>query len=197
MKIAVTGGIGSGKSSVCNIFAKKGYSIISADKIAKELLANDKEIRKAVVAEFGEAAYDNGKPNNKYLAEKVFSNQQNVVKINSIIHPHTIIKIDLLITEALKKSDIVFVESALIFEADRKDYFDHIILVLSSDENKIKRVTKRDGSSIDDVVKRIENQIPDDKKKSHSDFIIENNGTIEQLNQRSLFVLSILESMNR
>ncbi|MFC2136090.1 dephospho-CoA kinase [Bacteroidota bacterium] len=194
-KIAVTGGIGSGKSTVCDVFREKGYPVIVADDIAKEILVDDENVKKKIVEEFGKDSYDSAGLNRKYLAEKVFQNPENVEKINLIVHPPTIQKINNLAREKLLNSDMVFVESALIFEAKMWKEYNFTILVASEDENKIRRVVKRDNVDDDSIIKRLANQIPDKDKRNRVDFVIENNSSIDDLKRRSLFILSLIKNL--
>lgn len=195
LKIAVTGGIGSGKSTVSSIFEDREYTVFKADDIAKKILVNDKDVRNKIVKAFGEGAYNNKGVNTKYLAEKVFSKKENVKKINSIVHPATIEKIKRLMKEELKSAQIVFVEAALIFEAGMENLFDYILYVSADENTRIKRVTERDGVSEEDVKARMDNQLPEAHKKGHSDFVVENNGSKEQLIQKTHFFLSIFEKI--
>lgn len=195
LKIAVTGGIGSGKSVVCNILEKKGYPIIRADVLGKDLLKNDPEVKVEIIREFGEEAYKDNEPNKTFIAEQVFNDQQKLALINSIIHPRTIEIIESRMTEFLQSSDMVFVESALIYEANREEIFDYVLLVYADDEYKIFRIVERDNVSVENIRKRIENQIPDSKKKDWADFTIENNGSLKDLEIRTEFIITILKNL--
>ncbi|HSR18993.1 MAG TPA: dephospho-CoA kinase, partial [Ignavibacteriaceae bacterium] len=123
LKIAVTGSIGSGKSSFCRMIEERGYPVIRADDISKEILGSDKKVREEVEKIFGKESFINNQINKKFLAEKIFNDSQKVLKINSILHPHVIKKINELMNEALTKHDLVFVEAALIYEASMEDMF--------------------------------------------------------------------------
>ncbi len=110
LKIAVTGGIGAGKSEVCRLISEAGYKVINADDIAKDILKSDTAVRKKVIDLFGEESYLGDEVNRDYLSEKVFNDSENVAKINSIIHPLTLLRINKLISEEFIEKDIVFVE---------------------------------------------------------------------------------------
>jgi dephospho-CoA kinase len=99
IKVAVTGNIGSGKSSFCNFLSEKGYPVINADAVSKNILSEDGEIKKKVIKEFGEESFVNNEINKKFLAEKVFSDPVKVLKINSILHPKVKNKIESLANE--------------------------------------------------------------------------------------------------
>jgi len=190
LKIAVTGGIGSGKSVFCKILEEKGFLVIKADPLAKELMNSDTWIRKAIIKIFGNEVYPDGKLDSSYLAKKIFTDPENVKKINSIVHPVVISKIKEAFSDS--KDRAVFVEAALIFEAKMEKMFDHVVLVTAFDEIRIERTIKRDGSSREEVIKRIQNQLPDEKKKGKSHYVFQNNGTIEELNSKVELLLKIL-----
>ena len=165
IKVAITGGIGSGKSSVSDYLEKKGHSVLRADLIAKELMAQDAQIKKKLIEEFGEESYSNDKLNTKYLAANAFSNEENVQKINSIVHPPVMEKIDQLAKEIFKNQDIVFIETALVYEANLEDFFDYVLLVLADEKTRIERIINRETVTEEQVRARMQYQIPDEEKK--------------------------------
>ena len=175
LKIAVTGAIGSGKSTFCDYLSSKGFPLLKADDISKEILANDSEVKKKIIKAFGEESFKDGKPNKLYLAEKVFSNAENVVKINSILHPKVIEKTKDLLGELSINNNLIFVEAALIYEADMEYLFDYVVLVTADEKIRMQRKTKFDNFSEKTFVERNQNQIPDEEKKKRADFIFENN----------------------
>ncbi|KAB2846031.1 MAG: dephospho-CoA kinase [Melioribacteraceae bacterium] len=195
MKIALTGGIGSGKSLVSDIIIELGYNVINADKLAKEILLTDETVKSKIIKEFGKDSYTPEGINTKYIAEKVFINPMNVKKINSFVHPPTIKKIEVLAAEILKTKKMVFVESALVYEANLEDLFDYVLLVTAEDELRIKRVMERDKVSEEEVKVRMQNQITEKEKRALADFVIENNSTITDLKNKVKFFTSIFESI--
>jgi dephospho-CoA kinase len=197
LKVAVTGGIGSGKSSLCNVFKNHGYAILSSDLTAKEIMIHNAEVKKQIIKCFGKESYISDKLNIQHLSKEVFSNPEKTIQINSIVHPATIREIQKQIEKEFEKKDIVFVESALIYEAKIHKNFDFVILVYSDDNEKITRVTKRDNVNPDSVIARINNQIPDEKKKTRADFIINNNSTLDELVKRGEFILKIIENISK
>ena len=145
IKLAVTGGIGSGKTAFCGFLISEGIPVINADSVSKELLENDKEIIKKITRTFGKDSYLEGKPNRIYLAEKVFANSENVTKINSILHPKVIKKVDILADELFKNNDIVATEAALIYEANMESRFDYVVLItadIKAEDEKKNRTGK-------------------------------------------------------
>ncbi len=194
LKIAITGGIGSGKSLVTSIIEKSGYPVIKSDEIAKELMYKDESVKKKIIKEFGPPSYNEKGLNTKYLAENIFAHPEKVEKINSIVHPPTINKIEELASQLLLKNKIVFVESALIYEADIQDRFDYVILIYADESTRIARVMQRGSISQEDLRNRIGFQISDEQKKGTADFVIDNNSTTSELENRTMFILNILKS---
>lgn len=193
LKIAITGGIGSGKSVVANLFENHGYKVLSADRIAKKLLSTDSNLKQKIISEFGEESYSDGNLNKDYLASKVFSGKEATEKINSIVHPETIKIIEKECLDELENKKLVFVESALIFEAKREKLFDYILTVVADPEKRIEWVMQRDKIDKNKVLERLNNQIDDEKKISMSDFVLHNNSTLEELQIKSEFFLRIFE----
>ena len=196
LKIGITGGIGTGKSIVSDFIEESGFKVLRSDPIAKELMQTDDSIRKKIIKEFGSDAYLNDKLNTKFLAENVFNNNEKIELINSIVHPPTLKKIDRLNFEVLKEQNLVFVESALIYEAGFDDMFDYVILVYSETKLRIERAVNRSNSNVTEIKKRMQFQIDDEKKKDWADFVIENNSTVEDLKQRTKFILNLLISLS-
>ena len=195
--IAITGGIGAGKSLVSEFFEKKGFIVLKADSIAKELILSDSNVQRQILKEFGKESFIEGKLNTKFLAEKIFTDEENLRKINSIVHPATMKKIDVLAKKHFEKHKMVFVETALVFEAGFEDSFDHIILILADEQTRINRTLEREKISEQEIRNRMNFQIPDEEKKEHVDFVIENNSSIEELEKRSEFILTILSQLTK
>ena len=196
IKVAVTGNIGSGKSSFCNFLSEKGYPVINADAVSKNILSEDGEIKKKVIKEFGEESFVNNEINKKFLAEKVFSDPVKVLKINSILHPKVKNKIESLANEYFMKYDIVFTEAALIYEADMESMFDYVVLITADYKIRKKRTTENAKLSEKDFDKRNANQIKDEEKKKRADFVFENNLGINELRQKAGLLISILNGLN-
>jgi dephospho-CoA kinase len=191
LKIAVTGGLGGGKSSFCKYIASKGYPVINADDISKEILVQNIEVKRKIIKNFGSEAYIHDKLNIKYLADKVFSNPSSVKKMNSIVHPVVIAESAVLMDKHLKKNKLVFLEAALIYEAGMEEMFDYIILVTADEEVRQSRAAKK-GLDQAEFERRSANQIPDEKKKKKADFVFENNGSEEELKTKADMFLRIV-----
>lgn len=194
--VGITGGIGSGKSLVSKMLIDCGYPVLDADSISKELVNSDPKIKSSLIKEFGELTYNENKLNAKYLSDKVFGDEKKLKTLNSITHPIIIKKIEELAAELALNNKIIFVESALIFEADFEDIFDYLILIYTEKDKRIERVIERDKVSRKEVEKRINSQITDDEKKGLVDFAIQNNSTIDELKKKIDFVIMVLRSIN-
>lgn len=195
IRIAITGGIGSGKSTVVNFIKEKGYTVIEADPLAKKIMETDKQIINKIKRQFGDEVYINNKLNTKYLAEKVFSNNENVKIINSIVHPVVIKTINEMFENEFKDEYIIFVEAALIYEAKIEKYFDYVVVVYSDLENRINRIKQRDNSNEDEITRRMENQLSDEEKKKKADFVIYNNSSLEELKIKVNFLINLLNNL--
>ncbi|MCL5029203.1 MAG: dephospho-CoA kinase [Bacteroidetes bacterium] len=195
IKIAVTGSIGSGKSAFCSYLNEIGIPIINVDNESKKLLETDKEIKENIIKSFGKESFVNGKPNKLFIAEKVFSNPQNVQKINSIVHPKVIKKVNILAEEILQNNDIVAAEAALIFEANMENLFDYVVLVTATEKIRMNRKTQSDNLSREQFLKRNDNQIPDIEKMKRADFVFENNDGIDDLKNKALLLINILKGL--
>ncbi|NWF89367.1 MAG: dephospho-CoA kinase [Ignavibacteriaceae bacterium] len=195
IKVAITGNIGSGKTSFCKLLEDMGLKVIYADDIAKDLMLNDMKIKSEIIKNFGNNAYDNQGLNKNYLANKVFSSSENTIKMNSIVHPAVIKKVQKLMEEYLKKTDIIFHEAALIYEAYMDKYFDFIVLISADVKIRMERKQVQSGFSEEMFMQRELNQIPEEEKKKHADFIFTNNGSLIQLKNKSELLMKILTGM--
>lgn len=196
LKIAVTGGIGSGKSLVCRYFESCGYLIINADLIAKNIMQNDESVKAKLIKNFGKEVFTGNSINKELLSQLIFSDKKNLEKVNSIVHPVTIKKINEIAENELLLKNIVFVESALIFESKREKYFDYILLITSSIENRIKRISQRDNLDTKEIMSRINSQLPDEDKRKKAHFVIDNDSSVEDLYDKAKLFLSIFENLS-
>jgi len=198
IKVGVTGGIGSGKSTVCKIWAELGAFILYADDLAKKLMVTNDEIRKKIRNTFGDQAYNkNGQLNRSYLAKKAFR-EGKVEILNEIVHP-AVYEESMKISEKAKESGfLVFVkEAALLLQKGRPKNFDYIIIVTSKLENRIKRVIRRDNIDEQNVIDRIKNQQNFDDLYHLADYIIHNDGSFKQLKAKAKNIyMEILERDN-
>jgi len=177
--IGITGGIASGKSVVSDWFRKNGYQIICADKIGHELL-NDKNLIRHLQFLFGDDILQkNGCVDRKKLAEIVFNNESNLMKLNKITHPLIIDEINERITTSPQK--IIFLEIPLLFEIKIERFFDCIIYVFCPEKIRIKRLMKRNNFTEKEAIMRIESQLSDQDKMNRSDIILYNDQDLSYL----------------
>ena len=191
MIVGITGGIGCGKSVVSKIIGLMGYPVYDSDKNAKKIVDESDEIRVGLISRFGTEIYNGTKLNRKLLAEKIFSDNEARSFVNSLIHP-AVLKDFIRWSELkLKKVDVVFIESAILFESGFNKYVDKILLVISTDKLRIERIRKRDNALISEIRKRIQSQIPQKELIKKSDFIIKNDEKRSLLQQIRLFLENI------
>jgi dephospho-CoA kinase len=195
LKVAVTGNIGSGKSSFCKLLEEMNYSVIKADEIAKDLLVNNEKVKQQIIKYFGNSSYNGKEVNRKYLADKIFSNQSNLNKINSIVHPLAIETVITQMSKQLQSSDLVFHEAALIYEADIEDLFDIVVLISADLKIRMERKRMHDNLSEEEFIMRESNQIPEDEKKKRADFVFANNGALEELKTKAEMLIKILKGL--
>ena len=174
-KIGITGGIGSGKTTVCEIFKLLGIPIFHADQEAKYLQNSDLIIKNQIIKLFGEDIYTSEEIlDRQKLATIIFNNKQALFAINEIIHPAVRQRFQNW-TENFQAVPYSLYEAAILFESGYASDFDLNILVLANEKLRIERVINRDGTTEEIVKQRIRNQIPDNEKIKLADFIIENN----------------------
>jgi len=193
--IGITGGIGSGKSTVSEIYTNEGYKILNADDVAKSVMINNAEVKKSIIENFGADCYHDNELNTKIIAEKVFDHPNKIQRLNEIVHPPTIKVIEEEIKNLRSKLSLVFVEAALIFEANMENLFDYILLVTADENLRIKRVLERDIETVSEIRSRMLHQIPEEKKRKRSDFVIDNNSSFSELKSKSLFFLNLFKSL--
>ncbi len=183
LKIGVTGGIGSGKTTVCKIFEILGIPVYYADARAKELVTQSEPLRKKIIELLGEEAYlENGSYNRAYVADIVFKDKKKLEKLNHIIHP-AVFSDGEEWHRLQKKVPYTLKEAALLFESGGYQLLDKTILVVAPQEVRIERVIKRDNSSRMAVLDRINKQMTDADKIKLADFVILNDGKAPLVDQ--------------
>ncbi len=176
LKIGITGSIGAGKSTVAGIFKILGVPVFDADAIAKSILNSDPALREQIIAAFGSETYKNGLLDRKYLATLVFSNPDELAKLNALVHPATIKAADTWAKHWEKQgSPYIVKEAALLFEAGTNIGLDFIIGVTAPEDLRIARVMARDHVTREEVLKRMQHQLDDTKKMERCDIVIDNN----------------------
>ena len=172
IKVGLTGGIGSGKTTVAKYFSELGIPIYYADLEARRLMKSSSLIKRKLIKEFGNDAYKDGELNTSFLASIVFKDKSKLAQINSIIHPE--VAKDFLSWIKKQNAPYVIEESAILFENNLIDHFDYIITVTAPADVRINRIIKRDSTSKKEVLLRMNNQWDDKKKIELSDYIIHN-----------------------
>jgi len=192
--IGITGGIGSGKTEVCKLLARRGFKVYYSDLVAKSLYLTDKKLSDNIVKVFGRDILNyKNKINLPKLKEKIFASRKNYLAINKIVHP---VVIDYLNKEARKsKFDIVIIESALLFESGFYKDLDYVITVYSNKKNRVSRLMLRDEASRNDVNHLMKFQIDEKNKMSMSDFVIMNNKSLNDLKIQVDFLSTVLKKL--
>lgn len=179
LKVGITGGIGSGKTTVCRIFETLGIPVYYADDRAKWLMNNDPTLKEAIRALFGPSAYTAaGELNRPYLAKAAFGNADLLQQLNALVHP-AVWRDGEQWQEAHHDAPYTLKEAALLYESGGHQLLDRMIVVYAPTELRIRRVMRRDGVDRADVEARIARQLPDEEKVRRADFVIYNDG--EQL----------------
>jgi dephospho-CoA kinase len=172
LRIGLTGGIGSGKSTVAGIFKVLGIPVYYADDAAKKLMDEDKTVKEALEKSFSKEVYKDGKLDRKYLSDLVFNDAEKLALLNSIVHPATFKSADEWIQR--QTSPYIIKEAALLFESGSHEKLDYIIGVQAPLNLRLLRVTKRDSVSREEVLARMNKQLDEEIKLALCDFIIIN-----------------------
>jgi len=173
IKVGLTGGIGSGKTTVAKVFETLGIPVYYADDRTKYLMNTDETLKASIIQHFGNDTYKNGELDRKYLAAIVFNNKEKLELLNSLTHPITIRDADKWMKQ--QTTPYTIKEAALLFESGAAQQLDYIIGVYAPQHIRMKRVVQRDNLPVEDVMKRISRQIDEEMKMKLCDFIITNN----------------------
>jgi dephospho-CoA kinase len=174
LQIGLSGGIGSGKSTIAKVLEKMGYPVFYSDQVAKRLYDEHPVLQKHLVDLLGPEVYLNGQVNKQFLAEQLFSNAELKAQVSALVHP--IVRSVFESWAQQQSSDLVFNEAAILFETGAYLLFDATVLVMAPLEIRIERVQKRDRISREEVLKRIANQWTDAKKMELTPHYIINDG---------------------
>ena len=186
--IGITGGIGSGKSTVCSLFEKKGTPVFLADLVAKEIVDSNAAVLQEIVDLFGQQVLDSSKKlNRKVLSEIVFKDQKLLEKLNAIVHPRVFESFYQWKKQLPAKSNYALVESALLFQSGMFELTDYALAVIAEEDVRIQRVLSRDSISPEQVKHRMVRQISIEELLELSDFQIQNNGSINDLTSKVNF----------
>lgn len=172
--IGLTGGIGTGKSTVSDYLIQKGYRVLDADKVAKEIVSPNSEILIQLKDTFGkEILYEDGTLNRKKLADIIFSNPEKKAILDKLMHKK-IIEVLLKKTTSFSGEKVVFIDAPLLYESNLDLYLDKVWVVDADDEIRIQRVIQRDQLTREEIIKRIQNQMSRKEKLRRADCIINN-----------------------
>jgi dephospho-CoA kinase len=184
LKVGITGGIGSGKSTVCAVLTAMGYPVYNSDERAKTIMETSPEVRQQLIAAFGEQTFHNNQLNRPFLAEAIFNNPAKREQINAIVHPA--VRADFKQWTSAQTSSIVFQESALLIETGGYRLLDFTVLVTAPEELRLKRVLARDRADEEAIRSRIKSQLPDEEKRINADFVMVNDDqslVVPQINE--------------
>ena len=191
--VGLTGGIGSGKTTVVKMFNELGVPVYIADLEAKKLMNTSKIIKRKLLELFGDEAYVDGKLNRPFLANKIYSDKELLIKMNAIVHP----KVKAHFIKWKKKQDFEYIikETAILFENNSYQDCNFVITVTASEEDRIQRVISRDNSSSEKVKAIMNNQWSDEEKVKLSNFVIENANLSKTENQVRIIHQKILKQI--
>ncbi|MDT0687256.1 dephospho-CoA kinase [Autumnicola psychrophila] len=170
--VGLTGGIGSGKTTVANFFKELGIPVYIADDAAKQLMNTSENLKREITSLFGSDSYRDNLPDRKFIASRVFNDQEKLNLLNNIIHPA--VAADFENWKLQQDAPYVIYEAAILFEKGGNNKCDYTILVTAPHEEKIKRIKARDNSSGEDIEARMNNQWDDERKAKLADFQIQN-----------------------
>jgi dephospho-CoA kinase len=175
LKIGLTGGIGSGKSTVCTLFMTLGIPVFFSDEVAKTILNNNLQVKDELQELFGASIYDSyGMLNRKMLGAIVFAKPEALSKLNHIVHP--LVRTAFLNWVEIQKSPYIIKEAAILIESGAYRDVDAIVSVYAPEPTRIRRVMAREGVALEAVEARIKRQMPEKEKLKHSDYILYNDG---------------------
>ena len=198
--VGVTGGIGSGKSTVCKAFAGLGRMVISADRVARDLTENDGTVRAGIRSEFGDGVFSaGGLLDRAALGRSAFADAGRTAALNAIVHPRVFEEIGVLLAAAApeRKDPYVIIEAALIFESGMDELLHRVVVVDAPEEVRIRRGMERDHLTEEEVRKRIGAQMPVREKLQRADFVIVNDRNSVALEAKVAFIDMLLCGLSR
>lgn len=187
LKVGLTGGLGSGKSTASKFFNSLGAFILDADNAAKKLIESSKKVKNELIKEFGTDIMDaNSNVDKKKLARIAFQDEDHQQRLNYVVHPHIHNAIDKSFNEILDQNnhELFIVDAALIYESGYDAHLDYVIVVTAQLKHRMERALNRNTLTREEILKRIDFQWPEEDKTSLADFVIHNDGTEAELNNQ-------------
>ncbi len=182
LKVGITGGIGSGKSTVCKVFKALGVPVYHADEVARNITDQDPSVVAQIKETFGADMYATDKLDRPKMAALVFNNPDALAKLNAIVHPAVRAGLPIWLTEN-KNSPYIIYEAAILFESGAYKQLDKSILVAANEKTRLHRVMQRDNATRDEVLARVKNQWDETQKLTHADYVIWNEGNVPVIAQ--------------
>jgi dephospho-CoA kinase len=193
IKVGLTGGIGSGKTTVSNFLLDYGIPVYNSDNQGKTLMNTNLELKNDIISLFGESVYDNGILNTNLLSSIVFKDPKKIEQLNNLVHPKVADNFNQWIGKN-NNQPILVKEAAILIESRAYLNMDKIILIVSEKSTRINRVSKRDNSDLESIEKRINLQLTDNEKIKYADYIIENNSSLGHL---KLEVIKVIKKLRK
>lgn len=185
LKVGITGGIGSGKTTACKMFEALGVPVYYADERGKYLMQHEHHLIDEIKKLFGEEAYENGNLNRRFISEQVFHDKPKLELLNALVHPAVFHDMEKwLAAREAENNPYALKEAALLVETGSYRGLDKLIVVTAPLDTRINRVKERDAIELEEVMARVRNQMPEDEKAQLADFIIKNDKDLEHLKQQ-------------
>ena len=187
LKVGLTGGIGSGKSTASRYFESLGAFVLDADEEAKKLITSNETVQHELISEFGTDIIDGtGRVNKKKLARIAFQDEDHQQRLNSVVHPYIFNLIDKEFNRVFndKKHGVFIVDAALIYETGFDAHLDYVIVVTAHLKNRMERALGRETLSREEILKRVGFQWPEEEKVNMADFVVHNDGTEAELQKK-------------
>jgi dephospho-CoA kinase len=198
--LGITGGIGSGKSTVAQLFRERGWTVYASDATAKDIMATDPEVRRELAEAFGEQVLTPNGVNAPLLSTLVFGSDpesgKRLARLNGIVHPRVLeVHMKAIQQEEERGTRFVAIESALIYEIDLEEGFDYVVVVDAPHAACVERVIQRSKLTAEDVERRMAEQISMEEKRGLADFVIDNSGSLDDLKGATQTVAMLIEAM--
>ncbi len=197
LSVAVTGGIGSGKTLLCDVFRSLRIPVLSADDLSKEIADTVPAVRRRIRALLGPDSYTSrGSLDRRYVAERVFGRPRILRRLEGILHPAVLRKTKSWLAAHRKKGTrIAVVEAALVFESGLDSLVDIVVVVDAPKEERVRRVQARDGSSMAQIRRRMAAQIADKDRRERADIVVKNTGRVAEFRRKGKFLAQVFRSM--